>query len=412
MTTHMTMYAKCLAGGILLGLLAGCTDLKPDLPAPTSAGPQAHEKGWNDSTSASFHGRVLKTTSYRLSDCTPCHAQSFKGGTSNVSCFTCHTSFPHGAGWADSAAATFHGRYLAAKDWAVTECASCHGAAFDGGTSGKSCFTCHASFPHPAGWNSGGATFHGNFISTNAWDMRPCKTCHGEQYDGGRTEVSCRTCHTGGSGPENCTTCHGSANPAPPRDLSGNTSRSAKGVGAHQAHLVGPLKITGTPLPCTACHDVNGAVYDPGHIDATPGAEVPMSISLARIVTNEPGTEDYDATLPLTTPNPSYTRSSATCGNTYCHGTFKNGNPGYAPVWNDTTGTQAACGTCHGDITRPTLAEKALPRTDLLSPPGTHPNVLACYGCHGDVVDQNLRIIDPSKHINGRLNVYGVERDF
>ena len=65
------------------------------------------------------------------------------------------------------------------------------------------------------------------------------------------------------------------------------------------------------------------------------------------------------------------------CANTYCHGNIKNGNSEFAPVWNDVTNTQAACGTCHGQV-----------------------------------VDANLRIIDKSKHINGRLEISGASRDY
>src|SRR5512142_33794 len=85
---------------------------------------------------------------------------------------------------------------------------------------------------HPAGWSDPASPdFHGTYIATkNSWDMRPCQSCHGSNYAGGSVGVSCLTCHTKTNGPENCTTCHGSTNPAPPKDLSGNTVTTARGV--------------------------------------------------------------------------------------------------------------------------------------------------------------------------------------
>jgi predicted CxxxxCH...CXXCH cytochrome family protein len=131
---------------------------------------------------------------------------------------------------------------------------------------------------------------------------------------------------------------------------------------------------------------------------------------IARTVTNEPSTANYDSTLPQFNPAPIHNAGTLTCGSVYCHGYFKNGNTTFAPVWNDTTSTQAACGTCHGDVTRPTLAERALPKTTAQG--GTHPNATNCSSCHGDVVNASLQIINKDKHVNGRLNVFGVEQDF
>src|ERR1700733_12922263 len=53
-----------------------------------------------------------------------------------------------------------------------------------------------------------------------------------------------------------CDACHGSPeSPAPPTDLEGNTWTSAAGVGAHQAHLQAPSKLS-PPIACEACHVV------------------------------------------------------------------------------------------------------------------------------------------------------------
>lgn len=257
---------------------------------------------------------------------------------------------------------------------------------------------------HPAGWASPGSpSFHGTAIRDQHWEMHSCRSCHGSRYDGGISNVSCLTCHTELGGPENCSTCHGGDNPAPPRDLSGNTARQARGVGAHQRHLLGGSLSAG--MLCSQCHRTPSAVAASGHLDSTVGAEVLFDNSLALTVTNEPTTLTYDSLLPLNTPTPTYDTDAQTCATGYCHGDFKNGNPSFLPVWNDDTGASAACGTCHGDVSKPTLAERALPG-------GFHPNDTHCVNCHASVVDANLRIIDKFKHVDGKLDLSGEQRDF
>lgn len=263
---------------------------------------------------------------------------------------------------------------------------------------------------HESGWtDSTSNNFHGRSVRDANWDMVRCRTCHGSRYNGGTVNVSCLTCHNLPAGPENCTTCHGSvANAAPPKDLDDNTSRGARGVGAHQKHLLGGAFSDG--VSCSDCHNVPPSVYTAGHVDSPLPAEVPLGGFLPHVVTNETTTVDWDPTLPVFTPQPVYSAANLSCGNTYCHGFFKNGNDTLVVSWTDTTVAATACGTCHGDVTRPTLAERALPKTAVRG--GTHPNVTACSNCHIGIVDANLNIIDKAKHMNGRLNVFGEERDF
>ncbi len=352
--------------GLLVALaVSGCADLKTDLPAPVEPGVQAHGPEWTDTSAANFHGKVVRAAQGDAQSCLKCHGLDYQGGFSGVSCVACHRT----------AGASLHGR----------------------------------------GWtNPASSNFHGKTIRAANWDMRPCQTCHGTFYEGGKVNTSCRDCHTGTGGPEGCATCHGSANPAPPRDLSKNTSRSTRGVGAHQIHFVGS-PVSGTVF-CHECHATPGAIYAPGHVDTTPGAEVVFNGPIANTVTNELGTIDHDPELPRYTPSTSYNSTTLKCSNSYCHGYFKNGNLTFAPAWNDTTGTQGACGTCHGNVSAPldTIGTRYIPKTTAQG--GTHPDVsvvrIRCNICHAEVVDANFRIISTSKHINGKLNVFNSERDF
>lgn len=261
---------------------------------------------------------------------------------------------------------------------------------------------------HAAGWkNPGSEAFHGVAIEQANWSMQNCKSCHGGRFDGGKVEVSCLTCHTKPGGPEHCSTCHGGLGASPPRSIAGESSPAIRGVGAHAIHLSGSS--ISDAISCGECHSVPGSVSDAGHLDMTRPADVLLASTLANTTTNESHTVDYDLQLPLVEPNSAYDAEHLTCGSTYCHGDFKNGNA-FSPVWNDPSGVQMACGTCHGDTSRPAGAGRALPRTSEAG--GTHPNSTSCSACHSGVIDANGVIVNKSKHINGKLNVFGQERDF
>jgi predicted CxxxxCH...CXXCH cytochrome family protein len=197
--------------------------------------------------------------------------------------------------------------------------------------------------------------------------------------------------------PYNCNSCHGNeTNAAPPKDLEGNTSTSAPGVGAHQSHLLAGHSV-GVAVACNECHGVP-EIYDAaGHIDGTPGAEVFFRgvVSTGRF--SHIAGADTAAR---------YSRASSTCANTYCHGYFPNGNK-QAPTWTDESGQSRACGSCHGDVTKATIGERALPKTPLTG--GTHlsvqnnANITQCYRCHPSAIDVNYTL-NVSKHINGQVD--------
>jgi predicted CxxxxCH...CXXCH cytochrome family protein len=98
-----------------------------------------------------------------------------------------------------------------------------------------------------------------------------------------------------------------------------------------------------------------------------------------------------------TTGEPVYDPASGACRNVYCHGNFSNGN-NYAAKWTGGA-VEAKCGSCHGD-----------PATGNPLPKSPHPQMDNCSTCHAGVVDAGRNIIDPSKHINGKLNSFGGER--
>jgi predicted CxxxxCH...CXXCH cytochrome family protein len=359
---------------VVIGLLAyaGCTKLKEELPAANEGLVKVHEAGWSDSSSSSFHGRVLK-----------------------------------------------------AKDWDLTGCQPCHGSNFQGGTSGVSCYTCHVPYPHPDLWDTTfvgyhtSLNFHGTFLRMKGWHLDQCRACHGADYNGGQVEFTCMNsgCHVDASGkaksPEACNTCHGvfhghasdTLSWAPPRAINGDTTESSTGVGVHQAHLrAGEIS---NVIECKQCHRIPSSVSMTGHLDALPTEIVQFDSSLAGLKT---ANRTFD-------PQPVFDPNTATCSNTYCHGNWKSrasdaidnfaysdsvmvGNS-FTPVWTDTTGAAAQCGTCHGTSSSPA--------------PTGHIDVgdaTSCGGCHVGVVDETGKIADKTLHMNGKVNVFGQERDF
>lgn len=233
---------------------------------------------------------------------------------------------------------------------------------------------------HGAGFaDVSSANFHATYIQGKNFDLSLCKTCDGGDFSGGTSGKSCNTCHSKPGGPENCTVCHGSVNAAPPFDLAGNVSPASRAVGAHQVHLLGG--IIGAKVACTECHVVPAALTAAGHIDNTLHAEVRFDSSSVF----------YKADAVF-----SGSGTTATCSNTYCHGNFPGGNGNVTMTWSDTDPDAAACGTCHGDVTKATLAEKAFPKSG-------HPAIgsMTCNQCHSRTVNNLAQIIDPSRHVNG-----------
>jgi predicted CxxxxCH...CXXCH cytochrome family protein len=211
------------------------------------------------------------------------------------------------------------------------------------------------------------------------WDITGCRSCHGPDYEGGTTRLSCNSsgCHVAADGgPEACYLCHGDTQ---------TKKIYPQWYNSHALHLEGGT-LAAVTIQCTDCHDMPNNYEDPIHIDkTTPGkAEVHFRNSFAAIQTKG------------TVGTPSYDAVAGSCANTYCHGNFTNGNNATV-FWKGQD--QAKCGSCHGD-----------PTTGSPLPGGTHPQVENCAACHSAVVDANRNIIDRSKHINGKLEVFGQER--
>jgi len=298
----------------------------------------------------------------------------------------------HPSGWMDKRSEQFHGLAVTTNESKSESCQTCHGEDYSGGTSGVSCSNsqCHLGYPHPQGFTDvNSPDSHIQFIRNAIhWDITQCKSCHGVDYAGeGSYDKNCLKCHTKKDGPENCTVCHGSTNAAPPADLSGSTETYNVTVGAHQAHVTGTRYTTNMLGKCSTCHNDVPVFNVKSHVrDGSAHAEVIFS----------------DLGENFQTDDASWNRSSATCANVYCHGAFefKAHDNNFAfddsvmvgeyrtMTWTSLGSNQAVCGTCHG------------------LPPEGHiaSTVHECTNCHANVVDSNLNIVGKDLHMNGRVD--------
>jgi hypothetical protein len=162
-----------------------------------------------------------------------------------------------------------------------------------------------------------------------------------------------------------CNACHGNAtNNAPPRDTLGNTATTARGVGAHQAHLV-----TGSSwhrdIPCADCHVVPSHVEDPGHLGPLPAGLT------------------WGPTAGASGVSPSWNGVTCTVA---CHGASMDAG---LPIWTQVGAGQAACGTCHG-----------------VPPPAPHPaaTLSTCVTCHPTAAPDG-GFSAPQRHVDGVLDL-------
>ena len=288
------------------------------------------------------------------------------------------------------------------------DCASCHGlppssAPHEATMSLQDCATCHpgtvlatgalnrSSKLHLDGKVDVGGAFHGDTWSNPTEHGRAamtglgsCGACHGQDFAGGSSGVSCTACHTSVGQADwatDCTFCHGdpaSSRVSPPVDTQGRSEATNVSVGVHAAHVGTTIA---SPLGCDACHPSRGDVRtDTAHVDGDGVAEVVFG-PLAK-------TGGAAAT---------YTRvssTSATCASTYCHGRFSGGassGSGATVSWTSTT--PVGCTSCHGN------------------PPasGEHSkhsgSSFRCYNCHNAVVDSSNGFVDAALHVNGAKDV-------
>jgi predicted CxxxxCH...CXXCH cytochrome family protein len=360
---------------VLALCLAGCTARPVDdgrVCASEADCARIHPPGIADPSSPDFHAQLVVRENYHLEKCQQCHGADFSGGTSGRTCLTCHQQGP-------TACNTCHGQPPA------TGAHQAHGTRYD-------CTECHVK---PAAYTDVGHIFDvkGNVMTTAqvifgakagplaTFDGTRCSnvTCHGPAtpaWNGGPDEAKCGSCH--GDPPAShagrkadCSACH-------PTDAMGNGAKHVNGVvdvgddsGTCQACHPTPggahtahtqaTHELAPKLGCGECHQTFTNVDDPGHIDHPDPIVFP------------PGTSALARTGGA---NPTWDAASLTCSGVYCH-LAKPQN------WN---GTQIICGSCHG-----------IPPSDSAHLPSFQ--LTDCHNCHRTV--DATGALKPATHING-----------
>jgi len=173
--------------------LNGCGD--PNKEAVFASHPIG--QSWLDSGSANFHGDASELAT---ANCTECHGSDYLGGSSGVSCDNCHfgpngDKVPSGSNW--NHGDTPHDS-LSAE---AATCNACHSILRSYGDGPNSCHDCHGGAAnHATGeqWlNPSINGYHGDVAEQSAVS---CQACHGSNYLGGSSGVSCSECHFGPSG--------------------------------------------------------------------------------------------------------------------------------------------------------------------------------------------------------------------
>jgi predicted CxxxxCH...CXXCH cytochrome family protein len=253
----------------------------------------------------------------------------------------------------------------------ATTCAPLLGHAAFAAQSCESCHPCgvKATSGHPAAWTDRtSAGFHA--YSANA-GLSTCQGCHGVALDGvgGSATTSCAQCH-GATWKTNCVMCHGGTDNqtgAPAKATWGNSADAVR-VGTHTAHVAATHGL-GAAVACATCHVQPVDALSAGHVDGGTAEVVFSGRAIQGVVTT-----------------PAWTRATATCSNTYCHGATLTGGTATAPIWTRTDGTQRACTSCHG-----------------APPPNAYHTRadLACAACH---VGYTATTVNGASHLNGTID--------
>ena len=192
-----TLTTLCLLAAF--AFFAGCkSELKDELPtSPEVAG--VHPSGFMTPSSPDFHGTQLITSGFDVSTCQKCHGTNLDGGIAKRSCTGagCHATVPgkHPDGFVNPGSAAFHGKLLGSQNFDMSDCQKCHGTDFAGGAAKKSCSGtgCHAAAD---GGPAACYTCHGDAASKKVYPIASAfHVTHLEGGDNTTLVVECAGCH-------------------------------------------------------------------------------------------------------------------------------------------------------------------------------------------------------------------------
>jgi predicted CxxxxCH...CXXCH cytochrome family protein len=232
----------------------------------------------------------------------------------------------HAANWLPTA-------HMEAATSDLNSCGACHGANYSGGVSGVSCTSCHmggVTNIHPAGWLGDACTNHGTFVLTSPSGTSGCSNayCHGTNLGGvPESGPSCTKCHPTIPTSPSCGTCHGT----PPNGLAPTGNVYPNLPGKHATHMA----LNG--VTCAACHNRSCDQHMNGTVDVM-----------------------FDAVYNAKSGTGSFNTTAKTCQEVSCHGgprtqtlaQMEQNPPQYdlaqTPDWYTGSITVASqCQTCH-----------------------------------------------------------------
>jgi hypothetical protein len=252
---------------IIVFLLNGCTDsLEDGLPGSASDTNTYHSTGWKDDPQ---HGNDFSIDSQ---NCKACHGEDLTGGTSGVSCVSCHAENLHHGGTVPSSCNSCH------HENDIANCEGCHPDCKPGShpihrtanNKGPAtlliCADCHDTGNYPSFWDG-----------KDLANTTVCDVCHspGGAYNGvDDTNIGAKRNWASGvysgdgstlqSGKEKwCVGCHDN-NPAV---IDGVPAPKVGGDGANYGYFANGHgnASNDTELACTDCHDVEDVAFS--HID-------------------------------------------------------------------------------------------------------------------------------------------------
>lgn len=336
--------------------------------------------------------------------CTSCHDQP--GGV--LACGTCHGS--------ETRAYLPRDPCFFPGDSALAGAHAAHVQSSSARASGLACSTCHP-VPTSANVISGR---HGNGVVDVVFDptLVPPSTSASGTYDAasGACAVSCHD--RGGARPRpswqektpmGCNDCHHAppANhfPGPCTNCHAEPNATGTALGGGPLHLNGRVDLGDGSGKCGACHGRTDDDPWPS-AGAHPAHEAPSIAAAIACATCHPvpstiiDAVHLDGTIHVAFSGLAFARGAmpawngASCSQVACHGANL-ADPAATPVWNDTSGKAAACGTCHP------------------IPPTQHTSSTSCNraSCHGGEVmlDPNgIPLIAPggrAVHVDGIVEV-------
>ncbi|HUK99221.1 MAG TPA: CxxxxCH/CxxCH domain-containing protein [Nitrospirota bacterium] len=221
----------------------------------------------------------------------------------------------HPPGWLPA------GHMIAAKT-NIASCSECHGSDFLGGISRVSCTSCHigsATSVHPSSWGTGTQLIlnHAPYVAANNSTSCQNAYCHGSDLSGVTgSGPGCKTCHLNGAFPflpANCSSCHG--NP-PSGTVYPNIASAHNTATGHFAPMVALQD------GCNTCHLGAGS----GTVNHFNGI---VDIQLMSSV--------YSAKSGTAVNNP-----DGSCSNVSCHGGQT------TPIWGSgSIDVNSSCTSCH-----------------------------------------------------------------